>query len=100
MTIEELKQTIEQRTGIPKTLLTGETAEEDIAQAKALLAFKKEHEAQRPKKRTAEQFSDWLSVQYGEGLQDTANAALGEIRDERSTAQQFADWLSRQGRLL
>lgn len=48
MTIEELKQTIEQRTGVPASFLTGETAEENIAQAKALLAYKREAQQQRP----------------------------------------------------
>ena len=40
MTTEELKQEIAQRTGIPAALLTGETAEENIAQAKAIVDMK------------------------------------------------------------
>lgn len=38
MSIDEFKQTIEQRVGVPANHLTGETAEENIAQAKVLLA--------------------------------------------------------------
>lgn len=95
MNTEELKQEIAQRTGIPAVLLTGETAEENIAQAKALLAYKREHEAQRPKT-AAEQFSDWIGGQLEErdrqtaaafGLQytppqkDEAGAALADIEE-------------------
>ena len=75
MTIEELKQTIEQRTGVPASLLTGETAEENIAQAKAMLAYKRAYEQQRPKT-AAEQFSDWLGGQLEEKNRQTA-AAFG-----------------------
>lgn len=96
MNTEELKQEIAQRTGIPAALLTGETAEENIAQAKALLAYKREHEAQRPKT-AQEQFADWIGGQLDErdrqtaatfGLQytprqtDPAGAALAEIEEQ------------------
>lgn len=95
MTTEEVKQEIAQRTGIPVTLLTGETAEENIAQAKALLAYKREHEAQRTKT-TQEQFGDWLGgrlegmnkqraatlgLEYTPPEKDTAGAALAEIEE-------------------
>lgn len=95
MTLEELKQEIAQRTGVPAVLLTGETAEENIAQAKAFLAYKREHEAQRPKT-AAEQFADWFGGQMEErdrqqaatfGLnytppeKDAAGAALAEIEE-------------------
>lgn len=76
MTTEELKQAIEQRTGIPASLLTGETAEENIARAKALLALKKEREAERPKT-AAEQFSAWLN----QGAADPGADALAEIEE-------------------
>lgn len=95
MTTEELKQEIAQRTGIPAALLTGETAEENIAQAKALLAYKREHEVQRPKT-TREQFADWhneqmderdrqkaayLGLLYTPSQADPAGAALAEIEE-------------------
>ena len=96
MTLDELKQHIEQRAGVPAALLSGETAEENIAQAKALLAYKKEHTAQQPKS-TAKQFADWIGGQIEEsdrrkaeclGLQytppqtDPAGAALAEIEEQ------------------
>lgn len=95
MTLEELKQEIAQRTGVQASLLKGETAEENIAQAKAFLAYKREHEAQRPKT-AAEQFADWFGGQMEErdrqqaatfGLnytppeKDAAGAALAEIEE-------------------
>lgn len=96
MTTEEVKQEIAQSTGIPVTLLTGETAEENIAQAKALLAYKREHETQQTKT-TKEQFSDWLGgrlegmnkqraatlgLEYTPPEKDTAGAALAEIEKQ------------------
>ena len=80
MSIEELKQIIEQRTGVPASLLTGETAEENIAQAKAILAYKRDLDTQTP--RTAQdQFAEWLNASQGKEAQDTAGAALAEIED-------------------
>lgn len=119
MTIEELKQEIAQRTGVPVVLLTGETAEENIAQAKAFLAYKREYQAQQPKNH-AEQFKAWFNEQYGIEEQDEAGAALAEIEeqarldaggypylqdggsvnvnlgDTRSAKEQFAEWLEQQ----
>ena len=115
MSIEELKQIIEQRTGVPASLLTGETAEENIAQAKAILAYKRDLDTQTP--RTAgEQFAEWLNASQGKEAQDTAGAALAEIEDAarmetggypavqdsgevtglpdpRPAREQFAEWL-------
>lgn len=81
MNIEELKQRIEQDTGVPASLLNGETAEENIAKAKALLAYKREHTVQEPKN-TKEQFADWFRAQEGEVVQDPAGAALAQIENE------------------
>lgn len=94
MTIEEIKQikqTIEQRTGVPASLLTGETAEEIIAQAKALIAYKREYEQQRPKT-TAEQFSDWIGGQLENTDGQTKKA--DNLPDPRPARRQFADWFS------
>lgn len=120
MTIDELKQQIEQRTGVPASLLNGETWEENIAQAKALLAYRKQGEAERPKS-NAEKFGEWFNALQGVEEQDEAGAALNEIAeaarvdaggypsvndggnpyingrqapDGRSTAEQFAEWFS------
>ena len=76
--IDEIKQAIEQRAGVPASLLTGETAEEVIATAKALLAYKKETDAQRPRS-MAEQFSDWMNAREGIEQPDTAAQALADI---------------------
>lgn len=116
MNIEDLKQNIEQRTGVPAALLTGETAEENIAQAKALLAYRRQSEAAR-QKTTAEQFADWFNAYEGTQQQDEAGKALEDIEaavraetsiypqtqdngevdpaklpDGRSAAEQFAEW--------
>ena len=82
MTLDELKQSIEQRTGVPASLLHGETAEENIAQAKALLAYKRECEQQRPKT-TAERFAEWAGEQLEDRQRQTAEA-LG-LHYEKST---------------
>lgn len=117
MNIDELKTVIEQGTGIPASLLTGETAEENIAQAKALLAYRRESEASRPKS-TREQFKEWLNASQGIEEPDTAGAALEEIQealrveaggyprvpdggepagrlpDPRPAREQFAEWFA------
>ena len=118
MSIEELRQTIEQRTGVPASLLNGETAEENIAQAKALLAFKREHAAAQARS-SREQFAAWYTAQIGEDPQDTAAAALADLEeaeraeaggyprtqdggevtgipDARPAREQFAAWLEQQ----
>ena len=116
MTLEELKQEIEQRTGVQASLLKGETVEENIAYAKAVLAFRKEHEAQRPKT-AGEQFAAWYKATQGIEDTDEAGAALAEIEEQarldaggypilqdggsvnvntgdgRTAREQFADWL-------
>lgn len=120
MTLEELKQEIAGKTGIPATLLNGETAEENIAQAKALLAYRRQTESTR-KKSTAEQFSEWFRAAQGVEETDEAGAALNDIAerarvdaggypclndggdpyingkeapDGRSAAEQFAEWFA------
>lgn len=117
MDIEALKQTIQQRAGVPASLLTGETAEETIAQAKALLAYKRENEGQH--ETTAQRFGAWASAQLGVAPKpDMAAAALADIEegvriaaggypqtrdggeidgdklsDPRPTREQFAEWM-------
>lgn len=116
MDINELKKEVEVRTGVPASLLTGETSEEIIANAKAILAFKKEQEAEAPQT-TAQQFSKWLRQTEGIEEVDEAGQALAELEDSlrgyslnikdggnpyingkempdgRSTAEQFGDWM-------
>ena len=113
--IEDLKQEIEQRAGIPASLLNGETIEENIAQAKALLAYKKQVKADEPQN-NAERFADWLKSSGYDNSRDAAGIALGEIEKaalveagvypavpdggevteiatQRPTSLQFSDWL-------
>jgi len=65
MTIDELKKQIVQRAGIPANLLAGETAEEVITRAKAVLTYKRQHEDERSKT-TEELFADWIGAQLEE----------------------------------
>lgn len=118
MNMDDLKMRIEHDTGVPAALLTGETAEECIVQAKALLALKRDYSYQPAQKTTREQFADWMRGQLGEEPpQDTTTAALEAIaRDAaeeagrypivadagevdagpapRSTSEQFAEWFA------
>lgn len=119
MDINELKNEVEARTGIPVSLLTGETSEEVIAKAKAILAFKKEHAAEAPQT-PAQQFAKWMQATQGIGEADEAGQALADLEDSlrgysyripdggnpyinekqipdgRTPAQQFADFMSKQ----
>lgn len=113
MTLEDLKTEIEQRTGIPATILNGESAEELIAHAKALHAYRKQHQADAPKD-TKTLFAEWIRQTEGEPETDPAGDALngleeelrisnggypymqdgGEARlgDTRSAKEKFAEW--------
>ena len=90
MDIDEIKRTIEQKTGVPAALLDGKTAAENIEKARHILSFKRQHEAEQPKN-TREQFSEWLSNSLsGEEQKDVAAIELDNlaaaIRQENSTA--------------
>ena len=119
MIIDEVKKMIEDQTGTPAELLTGKTAEENIAIARNYLAYRKSLD-NAPPKTTREQFSAWLSDRFGDGEpQDEASAALdrlseavrveaggypvvndsGEVdaskfSDSRPTWQQFEEWIN------
>lgn len=80
MNLEELKQTIEKETGVPASLLKGETVEENIAQAKALLIYRQTAEAKRPKT-TTEQFIDFMNAREGTEQPDTTGQALASIEE-------------------
>ena len=121
MTIEELRQEIAQRASVPANLLTGETVEENIAQARALLAYKRDLEEQEQPEDTAGQFARWLRT--NDGIERTDGAALDDIAkqarmeagsypevedggtpyingraapDTRPAAEQFSEWLQEQ----
>lgn len=110
--LDELKAQIETRAGIPANLLKGESQEEILAEAKALLIFKKQHEEQRPKS-TREQFTEWqrkldgieTGDEAGEALADIENSLrpyaygirdAGEVEhvpDGKTARQHFEDWV-------
>ena len=115
MNIDELKKEIELRAGVPAHLLTGETVEENIAQARALLAFRKQHDGQA-QKTPKELFGEWYRATQGIEEVDEAGAALSQIEaaakaaagvypairdagetkvqaDGRPVREQFADWM-------
>ncbi len=112
MTTDEIRLRIEQDTGIPASLLTGETAEENIAQAKTLLAYTKTGEQDNGK-----QFEAWMQNQLGIEVPDPRDQALASIEestlsslyypdtgdggeidlgDGRDTRDQFAEWMGQQ----
>lgn len=118
MTLEDLKTEIEQRTGIPATILNGESAEELIAQAKALHAYRKQYKAEAPKD-TRTLFAEWIKQTEGEPETDPAGDALNGLEEElrisnggypymqdggevtnmpdpRTPAEQFGEWFSKQ----
>lgn len=80
MTLDELRAEIETRAGIPATLIHGETAEEVIAQAKALNAYRRDHEQVREKS-NAEQFQNLFNTALGIEQPDTIATAFAEIED-------------------
>lgn len=81
MNTEEFKQEIAEKTGLPITLLTGETVEENIAQAKAILAFKREQDLQRLKT-NSEKFAELFNQIRGVEAQDGTGAALAQIEEQ------------------
>lgn len=113
----EIKQTISQRTGIPAELLKGDTPDELLTYAKALLTYRKEQETEQPKS-TREQFAEWYNATAGNtseyidiakmelvemGYELTMNGNIsprvkdaGEVTnlpDPRTPREQFGDWL-------
>jgi len=80
MTVAEYKQAIIESTGIPEKLLDGETPEEILASAKAILAYKKQEESRR-QKTTGEQFSEWLHTVQGDEEKDTAKEAITTLAE-------------------
>ncbi len=80
MILDELKTIIEQKTGIPTDLLSGETAEDIISSARALLDLKRREEMKREKP-TREQFAEWFSAVQGEELSDPESIALEKIAE-------------------
>lgn len=75
-----LKETINNKTGIPLELLAGETEQEIIAHAKELLLFKADAEQKQPAKQsTAEQFAQWISGAGCNPDQAEQNKAINDL---------------------
>lgn len=87
MNTAELKQIINGKVGIPKSLLTAETDKEIFAQAKELLLFKSDAEQKQPAKQsTAEQFAQWIS---GAGADQETNKAINDLNNIAESLQGY-----------
>ena len=110
MTNDEYKAHLQNKTGIPADLLTGDTPEDNLTIAASLLAFKQQNaqEQQNTHKSTAEQFADWFKGETGEAhtsdsvpIQSEVKRGYPKIRDggevmhgliPKSPEEQFAEW--------
>lgn len=115
LNLDEVKAEIEERTGVPGSLLNGESVEELVAQAKALYAYKRDNAPASAPKSTKEQFAEWMNARDGNSPQDQVREALADIErrslesypslndggealnmpDGRSTVEQFSEWFNR-----
>lgn len=77
----DIKALIEERAGIPAHLLTGETPEENIAQAKALIAYRRDAGGRGT---TRQQFAAWLNQEDQANTDAAALAALAEIERQQA----------------
>ncbi len=96
MTNEELKQEIVQRTGIPADLLTGETAEENIVRAKALIKFAKDRTPEQPKS-TRESFAAWFNEVQGTEQEDNRMQAITDLENSMRSYPVLTDGGEAQG---
>lgn len=76
---DEIKNLISEKTGVPAEMLTGETAEENLEKARALLSWYKENKEAAPDPR--EQFASWIREQTGQPEAETPEAALDVIAE-------------------
>ena len=76
MDLAEIKLKINKATGIPLALLTADTAVAALEQAQALLAFRRQQEARRPKS-TREQFAEWMGDGQPDPSRTDADALAG-----------------------
>lgn len=84
MITTEQKQELEKLTGVPANLLTGDTIEENLALAKALTAYKAEHDSE-PKDTSARgQFADWLNARLNGSDLDDLTDRLNEVAGARN----------------
>lgn len=84
MNLEEIRAQIEIRSGVPISLLTGETTEEVIAQAKAFISLKREYK-QKAAKDARTDFAEWASSEMGEeniSPEDESTRAILDLEEE------------------
>lgn len=121
--IDQVKEYICQKTGIPKELLIGDTVEENVSRAIALLSYRSEKEAfvkKEEKKSTSEQFAEWMEAKEGIERPDPYTEMINELKNDLlpqpvapivkdtsvdseipeykgSTKEQFASWFRSRG---
>lgn len=83
MITDAQRQDLEKVTGVPATLLTGDTIEENLALAKALNAYKDSMQAQEPTT-PAGKFAAWFNANYT-GNSDYIIAGLEEEARKHGT---------------
>lgn len=111
----EVKTMLSERLGLPISFFNGETPEEDIATARALCDFRREHEQTREKS-NAEKFADWFYSSQGIEHPDESQQIIHEVEqalmmsgeryptikdagetmlgDTRSASEQFEEWFN------
>ena len=122
ITLEEAKQTISERTGIPVDLLNAETIEGNIDRAEALLTLRNRSDAARETRQpkpTRDSFAEWLEggkldpdeltaatvASLKETIRDLSGAypvlkdggtieADKDTEDPRTTREQFETWFN------
>lgn len=88
MELDQINALISEKTGVPAALLDGQTAEENIAKARAIIEYRsKANPSAERKLTTNEQFAAWLDavMPYGEPQdtnKDPAAAELDRIAEE------------------
>lgn len=122
MTLEELRKAIEEKTGVPVSLLRGETAESVLSLAKELITIRNNYRAHEAMT-NREKFSRWFNDQIQEDGEPMSNdfLALDEIAEQvridnggyprtadpgeidisnmsdgRSTTEHFEEWFNKQ----
>lgn len=86
MNLDELKNLIEQDTGVPMAALAGDTPTALIDNARALLAYKITNEHSAPKS-SVELFTEWLDSYSGtKAAQDPRITALDDLQEQNRIA--------------
>lgn len=94
MDLVKVKSDISQRTGIPPELLNGDTAEECIKQAEALLNFRKqENDGQTGTTRQMDPRQSFINFMGGDGTTQLTpeEMALSEYKESLSNYPKVAD---------